>query len=363
MRAVFRAPAPSLGLISCLGLSIRLRCSGLPRHNSNWHYTAAMSTTTSGAATPRSTTSSKAGGGEPKKKMRILMLHGYTQSGPLFDSKTKALTKLIAKTLSAPKAAGGLGVEPVFIHPTGPHRLRPRDIPGFVPAEGTDPDDDDSSDAWAWFRKNEVDGTYRGFEAGMRTIADAIRESSSAPGDEGTDEARIDGVIGFSQGGATAALVASALETSPAVGRPMPDPATTPSPSAETPAGEPGDWSWVDSLREANNSHPLKFAVIYSGFYTPVPGLQWLLQDPPIQTPTAHFIGSLDTVVDESRSQALVERCNNPKVFVHPGGHYVPVAKQWAMALVGYIKEAYSQAAEKEQGAQENGGKEPSPRI
>ncbi|KAH7037178.1 serine hydrolase FSH [Microdochium trichocladiopsis] len=313
-----------------------------------------MSTTTSGAATPKSTGSTGSG----KKKMRILMLHGFTQSGPLFDSKTKALTKFITKTLSAPKAAGGLGVEPVFIYPTGPHRLRPRDIPGFVPSsENADSDDDDdSSDAWAWFRKNEVNGTYRGFEAGMRTVAEAIRSSTTGSdgqdigGDEDDDAARIDGVIGFSQGACFASLIAAALETSSSSSsssppiRPPPDPETVPSPSAETPLGERADWSWLPALCEANNSHPLKFAVIYSGFYTPVPGLQWLLENPPIQTPTAHFIGSLDTVVDESRSQALVERCADAKVFVHPGGHYVPVAKQWSMALVGYIKEAYEKA-------------------
>lgn len=283
---------------------------------------------------------------------------GYTQSGPLFDSKTKALTKLLTKTLSAPRAAGGLGVEPVFIHPTGPHRLRPQDIPGFVPKEADADDDDDSSDAWAWFRKNEVDGTYRGFEAGMRTIADAIRGDDNGCGDDAVEaaddssKARIDGVIGFSQGGATAALVAAALEPS----RPMPDPSTTPTPSAETPAGQPADWSWVTALREANNGQPVKFAVIYSGFYSPVPGLQWLMRDPPIQTPMAHFIGSLDTVVDESRSQGLVERCKDPQVFVHPGGHYVPVAKQWSVALVGYIRDVYTKAVEKEQGAASDGG-------
>lgn len=305
-----------------------------------------MSTTTSGAATPKSTTSGSSGG---KKKMRILMLHGYTQSGPLFDSKTKALTKLITKFLSAPVKSGGLNVDPEFIYPTGPHRLRPQDIPGFVPS-GDTASDDDSSDAWAWFRKNEVDGTYRGFEAGVRAVADAIRASSSADdSDNDSNEARVDGVIGFSQGGCFASLVAAALETSTSASgtspvRALPDPSTTPSPSAETPAGQEADWSWIPYLTSANNNHPLKFCVIYSGFYTPVPGLQWLLENPPIQTPTAHFIGSLDTVVDEERSQALVERCADPKVFVHPGGHYVPVAKQWSMALVGYIKEQWEKA-------------------
>lgn len=278
-------------------------------------------------------------------------LIGYTQSGPLFDSKTKALTKLLTKTLSA-AAPIGLAVEPVFIFPTGPHRLRPRDIPGFVPANGDDGDDgsdDDSSDAWAWFRKNEVNGTYRGFEDGMKRIAESIAE---AGGD-------IDGVIGFSQGGCTAALIAAALEQNSSEGGedlakkkmmmmkkrvPGPD---VPSPSAETLTGSPPDWTWVDNLRAANNNRALKFAVIYSGFWAPVPGLQWLYEDPPIVTPTCHFIGSLDTVVEEARCQALIDRCADPQVIVHTGGHYVPVAKQWAIALLGFIKKIYEQEGKK----------------
>lgn len=241
-----------------------------------------------------------------------------------------------------------------------------------MPSGDNGDDDDDSSDAWAWFRKNEVDGTYRGFEAGVRAVADAIRSSSTSSSastddndNDSNDEARIDGVIGFSQGGCFASLVAAALETStPPSGtsppiRALPDPSTTPSPSAETPAGQEADWSWVPYLTAANNNHPLKFCVVYSGFYTPVPGLQWLLENPLIQTPTAHFIGSLDTVVDEVRSQALAERCADPKVFVHPGGHYVPVAKQWAMALVGYIKETWEKAEKTGSAQVEGGGDKP----
>jgi hypothetical protein len=42
--------------------------------------------------------------------------------------------------------------------------------------------------------------------------------------------------------------------------------------------------------------------------------------------------------VDESRSQGLVERCEDPLVLTHPGGHYVPVNKEWVMPVAGFIK-------------------------
>jgi pimeloyl-ACP methyl ester carboxylesterase len=102
---------------------------------------------------------------------------------------------------------------------------------------------------------------------------------------------------------------------------------------------------WVGAVREANGGRPLKFAVIYSGFYA-VPGdLAWLYE-PKIRTPTLHFLGSLDTVVDESRSQGLVERCEAPMVLTHPGGHYVPVSKEWVMPLAGFIKKCFEGGGE-----------------
>ncbi|XXH02622.1 proteasome regulatory particle subunit [Hypoxylon texense] len=267
-----------------------------------------------------------------KTEIKILMLHGYTQSGPLFSSKTKALAKLLAKTLSpAP-----FHLHPTLVFPTAPHRLRPSDIPGYVPGgdgaeDGEEDEEEEESDSWAWFRKDEATGAYRGFEAGMESIAAAVRLAGG-----------VDGVCGFSQGGAAAALVASALEHPPRT-----PPAGGPSPSSA--GDDKADWSWVSSLREANSNRPLRFCVVYSGFYAPLDALRWLYE-PRIATPTLQFVGSLDTVVEESRSQGLVDRCVDPQVVVHPGGHYVPVAKDWVMVLAGWLRQRYENtgAASKE---------------
>ncbi|KAI8957476.1 serine hydrolase FSH [Daldinia sp. FL1419] len=271
-------------------------------------------TTTPGISTPQIPTG--------KKELKILMLHGYTQSGPLFSSKTKALSKLLTKALSP----SPYNLHPTFLFPTAPHRLRASDIPGFVPSEGSDGREDDEADNWAWFRKDEATGAYRGFEVGMHSIAKAIQEAGG-----------VDGVCGFSQGGAVAALVTAALEQPYRV---PPSSSVTPSPSDPSSQPEEADWSWVEALRAANNYQPLRFCVSYSGFYALVDSLQWLYE-PPISTPTLHFLGSLDTVVEESRSKGLLERCKDPTVIVHPGGHYVPVAKDWAMALAGWLRQRY----------------------
>ncbi|KAI1309574.1 serine hydrolase FSH [Xylaria venustula] len=257
-----------------------------------------------------------------KKELKILMLHGYTQSGPLFSAKTKALNKLLIKALSpAP-----LNLHPTLIFPSGPYRLRHSDIPGYVPPEDPSAQDgqDDDLDNYAWFRKDEATDKYRGIEDGMRRVASAIKEAGG-----------VDGVLGFSQGGCMASLVVAALE----------HPHRAPSTAIEESSEVFGGKTWLEELRAANGDRPLKFGVIYSGFHATPADLQWLF-DPAIATPTLHFLGGLDTVVEEKRSQALVERCKDPMVVTHPGGHYVPVARDWVMPLVGWLRQRCVEAAD-----------------
>lgn len=207
-----------------------------------------------------------------------------------------------------------------MFYPTGPLKLSPHDIPGFVPDESAAADGEEQDlDAWAWWRKDESSGKYRHLEQGVSTAADAIREAGG----------NVDGVVGFSQGGAFAALLAAMLET------PHRDENV---PEELRPA--------IQQLRDANGGQPFKFAAIYSGFFAPPEELKWAYE-PKITTPTLHFIGSLDTVVDESRSQGLAERCEEPMVVVHPGGHYVPISKEWAMPLIGFIKKIVDEEAAK----------------
>ncbi|KAK0381216.1 serine hydrolase [Colletotrichum melonis] len=260
-------------------------------------FTCKMSTVA--GATPNGSAAKKPNG---KKEIKILMLHGYTQSGPLFRSKTRALEKLIAKSL------GPFNLAPTLFYPTGPSQLSPRDIPGFVPDESANGEDQEI-DAWAWWRKDESSGSYRFLDQGISTVAEAVREAGG-----------VDGVVGFSQGGAFAALLAAILE-GPHRDEKMPEDLKA---SAQ-------------ALREANGGKPFKFAGIYSGFFAPPEELRWAYE-PKIKTPTLHFLGSLDTVVEESRSQGLVDRCEEPMVVVHPGGHYVPITKEWAMPLIGFLK-------------------------
>jgi pimeloyl-ACP methyl ester carboxylesterase len=271
------------------------------------------------------------------RKLRILMLHGYTQSGPLFHAKTKALEKSLAKAFPAAPAPGHLATHPggIALHyPTAPIKLSYADIPG-VNVDGADANPDEQPEAYGWWRR-KGDGepfTYEGIEQGLATIAETM-----------TREGPFDGVIGFSQGGAAAGMVASLLEE----GRR----------SAFETAQSKGGIRFPDSFTadsgyiEGTVQEPLKFAVSYSGFGASTNALYQAFYEPKIQTPMMHFLGSLDTVVSEERSLRLVEACENGKgkeggvqrVVYHPGGHFLPSSqKQYVAALVAFIREVMSE--------------------
>jgi len=199
-------------------------------------------------------------------------------------------------------------------------RLQPADIPGFN-VEGNNGEE---SEAYGWFRRETGSGRYEGLDNALDDIARYIDTEM---------EGMVDGVIGFSQGGCMAAFVASLLE---------------PGREKNFVKGEregenkgfeyPQTWK---SLREnVNRNGGLKFAVSYSGFYTPHPAYKGFYE-PKIETRFLHFIGSLDSVVEEERSMGLVERCLESKrqLVMHPGGHFVPVNKEMGGILVGFLRD------------------------
>ncbi|EAQ90136.1 predicted protein [Chaetomium globosum CBS 148.51] len=80
------------------------------------------------------------------KKFRILMLHGYTQSGPSFATKTSALKKVLNTALKPH------GLESVLIYPTAPNKLSPLELPS--------PDEEDKPDPewYAWVPQGRPHG-------------------------------------------------------------------------------------------------------------------------------------------------------------------------------------------------------------
>jgi predicted esterase len=252
------------------------------------------------------------------------MLHGYTQSGSIFQAKTGALRKTLQKAFPA-------GID--LVYPTAPLRLTPADE-SFLAGTGTSKDADGKDvgegageiDAWAWWRR-KGDGepyTYEGIEQGLSHIASVLKEQGP-----------FDGVVGFSQGGAAAAMVASLLEP----GRRAAFEKLYPEGGMRYPESFEEDTGYIEGVVHP----PLKFAVSYSGFAARGKNPYHAFYEPQIQTPVLHFLGTQDVVVEEARSLALVDACAKREeryVVYHPGGHFLPSTQKASVnALIGFIKE------------------------
>ncbi|KAJ5455050.1 hypothetical protein N7475_010171 [Penicillium sp. IBT 31633x] len=257
-----------------------------------------------------------------RQPLKLLMLHGYTQSGSLFHAKSRALTKHIQKAFPLHEVSA--------IYPTGPLRLRPADIPGYEPSSESTPDDEIESYGW-WRRSNTANPPlYTGIEEGFAAVARTLKE-----------EGPFDGVIGFSQGAALAAMVAALLEP----GRKESFKHFSKI-SDEGASGMeiPAPFGYEDF------QHPqLKFAVCYSGFRAPGARYRAFYEEPAIQTPVLHVLGSLDAVVEESRSRALIDACagepeKDGSVVWHPGGHFLPSQRPYLDAAVRFIREKLEQS-------------------
>lgn len=298
-----------------------LRCRYLSTYNK--HMTIAPSTTMASTTKPS------------REPLKLLMLHGYTQSGTTFHAKSRALMKHITKAFPLHEVAA--------IYPTGPLRLDPADIPGYEPSPDRNPDggNDEPIEAFGWWRRSNTANPplYVGIEDGLEAVAKVLRT-----------EGPFDGVIGFSQGAALAAMVASLLETG-RMGAFMRFQDANAACAGVDLSGVPKDQGPIhgmpfpESFTEAQTQHPpLKFALCYSGFRAPGPRYRGFYEDPAIQTPVLHVLGSLDAVVDDSRSRALVDACvgdpeKEGKIVWHPGGHFLPSQRPFLDAAVKFIQE------------------------
>lgn len=119
-------------------------------------------------------------------------------------------------------------------------------------------------------------------------------------------EKPFDGVLGFSQGGCVAALLAALLE-------------------------KPG---LHPNFPAHPNLKPLKFAIFAGGFKAHDESLHHFY---PLSLPTLHVIGKNDVIVTEERSRTLVRECEDNRVEYHEGGHFIPSKANWRNFFNEYI--------------------------
>ncbi|KAL8894734.1 MAG: hypothetical protein Q9192_004088 [Flavoplaca navasiana] len=252
--------------------------------------------------------------------MKILALHGYTQSGPSFQRKVRRLQYHLEAMFP--------DVELCF--PTGPIRLRPSEkaqafglwqhgadanADSFDSADRPDPDD---IDAYAWHTLHTVQDPPPGCEQSLDILADVLRS-----------EGPFDGVLGFSQGTVLAVMIASILEGSP---------------RREAFVRFQQEWPEAFPYPESyKNLHhpPLKFGITYGALMGVAKKYSWLYDKPLIQTPFLHFRGLYDPVVSVMMTQNVENaRIGGDKAIsiVHPGAHNVCVGPEYLDAVTDFIK-------------------------
>ncbi|KAF8161416.1 serine hydrolase FSH [Crassisporium funariophilum] len=227
---------------------------------------------------------------------RVLVLHGYSQNATIFSKRLGALRKECKD------------IDFVFVN--APHILLPSEMFGspssFDSVSQTEAPTEETSHTnpelalRAWWKANKERNKSTGLQESIMAIKEVLVGQT------------FDGVLGFSQGAAFAAIISALLE------RPHLNP---------------------DFLVDGEAPHPpLKFCVAVSGFRLMDPICDPLFS-PSYATPTLHVLGKTDVVVVEERSQQLVAVSANARVEEHDGGHFVPSKGSWRKFLNNYMRD------------------------
>lgn len=123
--------------------------------------------------------------------MKILMLHGYAQTGDTFRRKLHRLEASLRQ----------FDTKAEFVYLDGPVKLETHDIPGSAAAYHRTADPRDEHDMRAWFDVRIVRNPPTGLHRSLESLAAVLKAQGP-----------FDGIIAFSQGTIVGAMVASLLE-------------------------------------------------------------------------------------------------------------------------------------------------------
>ncbi|KAI0656047.1 serine hydrolase FSH [Cubamyces menziesii] len=230
---------------------------------------------------------------------KVLMLHGYAQNATIFSKRLGALRKACGKDID-------------FVFVDGPHVLTPADLAEAFRStnESSSLDDLGAPEAATeadpalaprgWWNVDAARTKTVGLEDSIMLIREYLLKDT------------YEGIFGFSQGAAMAALMAALLEK-PEVFPPF--------------------------LVDGKAPHPpFKFCIAAAGFRPKSPLCDSIFL-PSYSTPTLHILGRTDVIVVEERSKTLVDVSSNKRVEWHDGGHFVPSKANWRNFLKAYLKD------------------------
>ncbi|KAI9229523.1 MAG: serine hydrolase FSH [Piptocephalis tieghemiana] len=217
---------------------------------------------------------------------RVLCLPGYTQNGLILRKKTGALRKTL-------KSVAELEfVDPPFlmsIPKEGPEELRKKIAEQLI-TEDEKP--------YAWFFRQE-DGSCKGLEEAMDHLFALLDQKGP-----------YDGIFGFSQGAAMAALATIAL--SKEIG---------------------------DPLRRGCRHPPTKFAILSSGFRFEDALTLPYYESSSSPCPTLHILGREDTLIAPARTHALASLFHQAEIYEHKGGHVMPSDSAGRKTVLAFLQD------------------------
>lgn len=230
---------------------------------------------------------------------RLLFLHGFLQNAKVFSEKSSGIRKLLKKS----------NVECDYID--GPVELQREDLPFEIDDEKWQACLDTKVNR-AWFYHSEVSSELN-VDVAIKYVAEYIRENGP-----------YDGIVGFSQGAAVAAIVTNRI--------------TTLVPSH--PEFKVSLLISAYSFTEPDPAHEgqLRIAERFRSDFKPLSGSK---------TRMLFIYGAADQAVPATRAQYLANlykqalvQPEQVKEFEHPGGHMVPNKKDIIRPVVDQISEA-----------------------
>ncbi|XP_007935766.1 esterase OVCA2 [Orycteropus afer afer] len=218
-----------------------------------------------------------------RQPLRVLCLAGFRQSERGFREKTGALRKALRGRAE-------------LVCLSGPHP-----VPEAADPEGAGPDSgscasEEQPRGW-WFSEEaavfsalEEPTVCRGLEEALDTVAQALNKLGP-----------FDGLLGFSQGAALAALVCA--------------------------LGQTGDARF-----------PLpRFIILVSGFCPRGLRLKEPILKASLALPSLHVFGDTDRVIPSQESLQLAHQFPGASTLTHSGGHFIPAAAAQRQAYLKFL--------------------------
>ncbi|KAI9502649.1 serine hydrolase FSH, partial [Coemansia spiralis] len=220
--------------------------------------------------------------------LRVLCLHGYTQNAQKFRDRTGPFRRNLKRRLE-------------MVYVTAP--LQATEFQSAPASDASDAADGGDGPSAAWWNRTSPSDTWDGIKQSTRFLVQVMAEQGP-----------FDGIVGFSQGSGMAAILAALMHAShsPLLG-----------------ALEDDDLRLL--ALELRALPPLKFAILFAGFFPDVPQFAELIEKTGrVPTRTLHMVGQRDAIVPMARGRQLAEQAFDGAVAMeHEGGHFVPCNAAW----------------------------------